>query len=422
MPETSPPTTATMNKQTLPLKTLEDTLRVYCLHSGNQTEAAKALGIGREALQNRIRRCREAGLTVPEFPRTTGGTVAPAAPQTLDEQVALHRAEQKERYAASRLKDALGEMSRLQDEIRDLRWASNAGFKPAEWTLRPHDLRKGKSEHTPYLLTSDFQAGEVVKADETEAGYGYDSDLFRERYRKMVQTTIDLSFGHAGEGWTYPGIIYARGGDAISGGIHEELADTDDMTPIEAVQCVFEEEAAGIAKLAEAFGKVDVKTVPGNHDRTTFKPRSKNVLGHSYDTLVDVLLQREFRNDKRVNFQCSKTYDVYFPIYDMKVLLTHGDRIGSRGGQGFVGPTATIMRGAQKVIAEQAALGRHVDRVDVGHFHTPFYAGWVLANGCLPGYSEYAKSFRMRPSDPQQFLLFHHPKRGVVDIRPINLR
>jgi hypothetical protein len=251
-----------------------------------------------------------------------------------------------------------------------------------------------------------FRLGEVIRAEETEAGYGYDSAIFRRRYRRLIDTVIYLSFHHGGQGWHFPGIIYSRGGDTISGGIHDELRETDDLTPIEAVELAFEEESAGIEKLAQAFGKVDVKTPgsAGNHDRNTIKPQSKKASAHSYDRLIAYMLRRHFRNDKRVTFQTSESFDVYFPIYDRKVLLTHGDRMGSRGGQGFIGPLATIMRGAQKVIAEQAALGRHVDEVHHGHFHTEAYIGWVLSNGCLPGYSEYAKAFRMRPAPPQQFL------------------
>lgn len=394
----------------------------YNAAEGNEHKAAQALDITRPTVRHHLAHIREVH---PEWlkawPTATGGPKK--AERTLDEDVALTRAQQNEKFSAGRLRDALKEMARLQDELNDLRWASTASFKPAEWTLR--GPRKGaKSEHTPSLLTSDFQAGEVIRAEETEAGYGYDSDTFRRRYRMLIQTTIDLSFNHVGAGWSYPGIIYERGGDAISGGIHEELADTDDMTPIEAVQCVFEEEAAGIKHLADAFGKVDVKSpdAAGNHDRNTHKPRSKNAAGHSYDLMISFMLQREFRNDPRVTFQTSRSFDVLYPIYDKRILLTHGDRIGSRGGQGFIGPAATMLRGAQKVIAEQAALGRHVDQVRVGHFHTPIVYDFLIGNGCLPGYSEYAKAFRMRPTDPQQFLLFHHPRRGVVDIRPINLR
>lgn len=401
---------------------LRETAAAYNAAEGNQVRAAAALKIQRRTLQERIIRAREQlpEGTVKDWPTHHGGVQR--TERTLDEDVALTRAQAQDRFSQARLKDALREMARLQDELNDLRWASTAGFMPAEWTLAPR--RGAKSEHTPSLLTSDFQAGEVIRAEETEAGYGYDSDTFRRRYRHLIQTTVDLCFSHGGGGWTYPGIIYERGGDAISGGIHEELADTDDMTPIEAVQCVFEEEAAGIKHLAEAFGRVEVKSpdAAGNHDRNTHKPRSKNAAGHSYDLMISFMLQREFRNDKRVTFQTSRSFDVLFPIYERKILLTHGDRIGSRGGQGFIGPAATILRGAQKVIAEQASLGRHVDQVHVGHFHTPLVYDFVIANGCLPGYSEYAKAFRMRPTDPQQYLLFHHPKRGLVDIRPVNLR
>jgi hypothetical protein len=401
---------------------LRETAAAFNAAKGNRWAAAAALGIQPPTLDSRLKRIAHEMPTgtLQDWPKSTGGPQKQE--RTLEEDVALTRAQANDRYSAGRLKDALRELARMQDELNDLRWASTAGFTPAEWTLPAR--ARGKSEHTPYLLTSDFQAGEVIRAEETEAGYGYDSDTFRRRYRMMIATTINLCFGHGGKDWTYPGIIYARGGDAISGGIHEELADTDDMTPIEAVQCVFEEEAAGIYKLAEAFGHVDVKSpdAAGNHDRTTFKPRSKNAAGHSYDLMISFMLQREFRNDKRVTFQTSRSFDVLFPIYDMNILLTHGDRIGSRGGQGFIGPAATIMRGAQKVIAEQAALGRHVDRVDMGHFHQFLYYHWVLCNGCLPGYSEYAKAFRMRPQDPLHTLLFHHPKLGAVDIRPINLR
>jgi hypothetical protein len=397
------------------------TAALYNKHKGNVFKAASASGINRNTLIGRV----SAGKgrypkLFKEFPLATGGQ-KPQPEPTLDHDVKLHRATSAASMSQARLKDAAKRIAELEDRIKDLEWGAKASFDPAEWTLTPRSDRK--REHMPYLLTSDFQAGEVIRAEETEAGYGYDSEIFRQRYRRMIDTTIYLSFNHGGQGWVYPGIIYARGGDTISGGIHEELRDTDDMTPIEAVQCVFEEESAGIEKLAEAFGKVEVKTPggAGNHDRTTMKPRTKGTKAHSYDSLIAFMLAHHFRTDKRVTFQTSESFDVRFPIYDMNILLTHGDRMGSSGGQGFIGPMATIMRGAQKVIAEQMALGFKIDRVDHGHFHTPGYMGWVLSNGCLPGYSEYAKQYRMRPSPPQQFLLYHHAKRGVVDIKPLTL-
>lgn len=238
----------------------------------------------------------------------------------------------------------------------------------------------------------------------------------------MITTAIYLADKHISQDWTFPGFIYIRGGDAISGGIHEELRETDDMTPLEAVRVVFEEEAAGIAHLAEFFGRVDVKSVcGGNHDRTTLKPQSKKRIQHSYDALIDFMLAERFKNDKRVTFQFTKSPDVVFPIFGATALATHGDNIGSGGGTGFIGPVANIAKGVQKIIMEQVHMGRVIDHVFMGHFHTFHYCRAFTENGSFPGFSEFAKKFRMRPEPPTQSYQFWHPTRGMVDLKPIVL-
>lgn len=386
----------------------------------NTSEAARQTGLARQTLTNRLNAARGAhpewfeNLERPEAARR-----AQPVERSVEEEVVVHRAREEARSAKARLKDAVSQISELQDKLSEYEMMGNISAEPAEWTARPRQSES--SEHVPLLFTSDFQLGEVIDPDETEHGHAYNASIFRKRYRRMIETTIHLSFEHAGRQWTYPGIIYARGGDTISGGIHDELAETDDLSPIEAVEMAFEEESAGILKLADAFGRVHVPDCGGgNHDRTTKKPRSKKAYAN-FDKLVNFMLRREFRDDPRVTFQTTKSMDVRFTIYEKRILLTHGDRIGSRGGQGFIGPAATIMRGAQKVIMEQSAMGEHIDMVMMGHFHTPMYLGWVMVNGSLPGYSEFAKMHRMRPFAPQQFLTYWYEGRGVVDIKPIIL-
>lgn len=392
----------------------------YGAHGFSTHNMAVALKVSRNALDYRVRLCREQyGYEVTAADKASKGT---PDHRTLQDEVALERAKMNEQHAKRRLKDASREIARLEEELRDFRYAGHSSATPAQWTHKTRGKSKGKSEHMPYLLTSDFQLGEVIRPEETDHAHGYNTELFRRRYRHLIKTTIYLSFDHAGRDWCYPGIIYARGGDTISGGIHDELRETDDLTPMEAVEIAFEEEAAGIKELLKAFGRVDVKDCGGgNHDRSTHKPQSKKANAHSYDRLISYMLRREFQSEPNVTFQITQSPDVYFPIYNRHILLTHGDKIGSRGGQGFIGPAATIMRGAQKVIQEQAALGRQVDEVHMGHFHTPFWYDWVVCNGCLPGYSEFAKMNRMRPSAPQQFLMYYHEHRGLVDLKPIML-
>lgn len=408
----------------LTTKQLQEAVDTFFIF-GSKTAAADALGVNRATFTHRIHVAKQRGikpkpgLKKPVKPKPH--VLNPQDQPTFEDSIKAQRINTDRAETKARLKEATKRIIALEERIKELEWGSNLSLKPAEWT-RP-ERSPHKSEHTPYLLTSDFQCGEVVRAEETEAGYGYDSNIFRQRYRHLIDTVIYLSTAHVGSSWVYPGIIYARGGDSLSGGIHEELRETDDLTPIEAVECVFEEEAAGIEKLLEAFGKVEVKTpgAAGNHDRNTFKPQTKRADAHSYDRLIAYMLRRHFNGNDKVTFQTSQSFDVRFPIYTMNILLSHGDRIGSRGGQGLVGPAATIMRGAQKTILEQAALGHRVDRIDMGHFHQFLYYGWVLSNGSMPGYSEFAKSMRMRPSPPIQTLLYHHPRHGCVDIRPITL-
>ena len=388
------------------------------LHGG-LCNAAAALGMAQSGLSAAIRSVKKKA-AAGGF--KSAGPAAKPAPRerTLAEDVQLHRAQRSSAHDKARLKEATSRIAALEDRLRDYEWAANASLRPAEWTLQLEP--PSKSECTPHLFTSDFQAGEVVRAEETDHGYGYDVDAFRRRYRRLVAATIDICFNHERQR-SYPGIIYARGGDAISGGIHEELAETDELTPVESVELVFEEEAAGIRTLLEAFGRVEVKETEegGNHGRDTHKPHSKRASGHSHERLISFLLRREFLGDERVSFQTSRSPDVYYPIYGRRVVQTHGDKIGSRGGQGFIGPAATILRGAQKVAMEFQTRGLGVDEVHVGHFHTSTDQGWVLSNGSLPGYSEFAKLNRMRPEPPCQWLSFYHPKYGPFDRRRIYL-
>lgn len=352
--------------------------------------------------------------TVPDAPAGFAGP----ADRSLADDVKLHRAQTGADAARVRLKEALGEIARLEAQLGDYRWAQGVRIDPPDWTVA---RSTGKHEHIPVLITSDFQIGEVIRPQETDHTHGYSVEIFRRRYRALIAQAIRLCLDHQ-PSWTYPGIIYERLGDTISGGIHEELAETDEVTPIESVQIAAEEETAGIRALAEAFGRVLVQDCGGgNHDRDTHKPRSKAATAHSFDRLVSYILQREFKDDPRVEFHTTESPDIIFPVYDRMILATHGDKIGSRGGQGFIGPSATIARGAQKVIMEQQALGRRIDEVHLGHFHTFTDQDFVISNGCLPGYSEYAKLNRLRPQPPLQVLAFYSPKWGRVCTKRIFL-
>src|SRR5690606_16703179 len=90
------------------------------------------------------------------------------------------------------------------------------------------------------------------------------------------------------------------------------------------------------------------------------------------------------------------------------------------GGQGYIGPVATILRGHQKVLSQYERMRMPVDCVLTGHFHTRFTWDHGIANGALPGFNSFAKNvIRARPEPATQTLFHVHEKFGITHIWPI---
>ena len=219
----------------------------------------------------------------------------------------------------------------------------------------------------------------------------------------------------------YPGIYYLRGGDEISGAIHDELAETDERTPIGCMKHLAAVEEWGIKTLAKEFGRVHVVSAPGNHGRTTKKPPHKRYTDLSLDHLLAWTLEGFFHRAgaKNITFQAPMSGDAFFTIGGWKFMLTHGDRTGTGGGQGFVGPVAPIQRGMQKIRIQQQRLHSLVDFILMGHFHVAMWLQGGFSNGSLIGYNEYARDLRADPEPPSQWLLHVHPKTGIENARKV---
>jgi len=279
-----------------------------------------------------------------------------------------------------------------------------------------------QSPGTPMLHVTDLQWGEVVNKNEMDGINEFNSEIAEQRYRRLIEKTIDLCFNHTSNP-EYSGIYYLRGGDMVSGDIHEELKETNDAASLPAVKHLVEVEIWGISELAARFGEVHVKSVAGNHGRTTIKPHSKKYAENNYDTLSAYMLEQWFsaKGDKRVTFETAMSADILFELHGWNILLTHGDRMGSRGGMGFIGPAATILRGMKKLRDYYSTLGKSLDYIITGHFHEALDLGYGYAGGSLSGATEYGRDFRFVPRPPIMWLLWVHPKIGIADQRKIFL-
>jgi hypothetical protein len=304
---------------------------------------------------------------------------------------------------------------RVREHVFGLKDASLA---VPEWAVEKS--RASDVPHVPVLITSDFQWGEVIDKENMDGVNEFNVEIAESRYRRLVERTIDLSFEHLPK-HRYEGIIVLRLGDTVSGDIHQELRETNELSAIPAVRSVVASETWGLRQLASAFGRVHVVSVPGNHGRYQIKPPSKKVQDN-YDTLASWWLESNFGDDARLTWHTPNSIDAVFPIHDRLYLATHGDRIGSRGGEGFIGPAATIMRGMKRVVDEYGRRRVSISKVFVGHFHTAYELGYGWSNGSLPGYSEYARGGRMTPEPALQWLIYFHPRYGATARWPIFLQ
>ncbi len=380
-----------------------------------QSVAGERLGCTRPQMITRLRQAIAAGLL------DENGDRPPPNPHASPPRDAVEQRRLRDTVddLRDRLRTAEAERDGLARKLETISTLRRAKVEDLAWLAAPSVPKR--TVLTPVLCTSDFQCGEVVRPEDVEGLNSYDMEVFAQRYELLINRTLNIADNHVGSASSFPGIVYLRLGDAISGEIHPDLAETNDLSAIPAVRHCFRHEREGIRRLRARFGRVLVVSLGGNHGRTTIKPRTKRAADLNFETMLAWWLESAFENDTRVIFQTSRSADAYFKVADWPVLASHGDRMGSRGGQGFIGPGATILRGHQKLYANWTASGQPVSVLITGHLHYSMRTTRGFANGSVAGYSELARDIRAEPDAARQWLLFLHKTRCVSQAFDIQL-
>lgn len=292
---------------------------------------------------------------------------------------------------------------------------------PPGWIAKP---RPPKLPGVPMTMWSDWHYGEVVREEQVGGVNHFNRAIAKQRIRRLVDILLDLTMHHMTNP-KYPGIVVCLGGDMISGNIHDELRETNDGTVQQSLLDLQELLIAALTLLAEKFGRVFVPCVVGNHGRGTLKPRAKNRVFESFEWNLYCQLERHFIRDSRVQFLIPGETDAHFSVLGHRFLLTHGDALGVKGGDGIIGALGPITRGTIKVGRSESQIGRDFDTLLMGHWHTFIPRGdasAALVNGSLKGYDEYARLFLRVPySRPSQALWFIHERHGFTAQWPIYL-
>jgi len=446
-------TSATAATQTNPALAHRDFI-VAVSKAGSERRAAAAMGLSKDTLSERLAEARkvlgedtvakllkgENVVIAATIPAETGSAVAaptatvlaptPAArrdPEALAEAITSGNAEAMARQMAEeevrRLRTVVQGLNKkvLTDEQVRKTIFEIAHSKPTipAWLSAPSAHSGADSViGVPILFGSDWHWGEVVNPNEIGGVNEYNLDIARARLRRLIDTTIDLLTNHMVNP-QYPGIVFGLGGDMVSGDIHDELSETNEMPIMPIVLDLVDHLYVAIKRLKEVFGRVFLPCVAGNHGRNTHKVRSKEFNYNSFDWLIYQQLDKLFAEDPDVVFFIPDGTDALVSIAGHKYLFSHGNQF--RGGDGMVGALGPIMRGDHKKRGRNAQVGQEYDTLVIGHWHQLVQMKRVIVNGSLIGYNEYAYTSNFGYEPPQQALWVSHPSHGITFSMPVNV-
>ena len=190
-------------------------------------------------------------------------------------------------------------------------------------------------EAVAVLAISDVHLGEVVNPSKVNNQNVYNQTVAKQRLSEVFRRYVSLlgQFRHLAE--IEEGVIFL-GGDIVTGTIHEELLESNDLSTPNSVLLGEELLESGLRYVAKhaKLRCITVVCLSGNHDRTTNKIRHSTFVDNSYATIIYSHLRKRFLPDKRFQFVIGDGEYAYANIYEHRFRFTHGHRIKFGGGVG----------------------------------------------------------------------------------------
>lgn len=288
---------------------------------------------------------------------------------------------------------------------------------PGPIILNPKDR---KTTESAVLVGSCWHIGETINKEEMGGLNEYNFDIFVRRLQFLVGKAIKFTRQNMAM-YNFEELHVLLTGDMVSGIIHEELAETNDLTIVEQATLGAFVTAQAILELAQAFPKVKVTCVVGNHGRIGPKKYFKHKQSVSWDYVFYTNLALLLKKQPNVSFNIPKSFWALVNIQGWNFLVMHGDLIKSWGSIPFYG----INREVAKWVKIKASQDTFFNYTVMSHFHTfamlQSPTGEDILNGSLKGGDEYAAGLGLF-NDPVQILFGVHPRYGKTWQLPINTK
>ena len=305
----------------------------------------------------------------------------------------------------------------VQDKILEFN-ANAINALPAVEPPAPFIPMKAHAVESAVLVGSCWHIGEVINKQHMGGLNEYNFDIFCRRLQFLIERTITFTTANMSK-HKFEELHVFLTGDMVSGIIHEELTETNDLNIVEQAHLGSLVTAQAFMELAQAFPKVIVTCVVGNHGRTEKSKRFKGKQQINWDYVFYNNLALLLANQKNISFNIPLSFWAGVEVQHHKFLIQHGDLVKSWGGIPFYG----ITREVGKWMAIKASQKDFFNYWVGSHFHTradlQTPTGSNILNASLKGGDEYAAGLGLY-GDPIQVLFGVHAKYGKtwsIDIK-----
>lgn len=303
-------------------------------------------------------------------------------------------------------------LSITQEEYENFKALQNATelpFEKYDFKFRNHE----DGIRYAVALFSDAHIEETVEPASVLGKNEYNVSIAETRIKNYFNNlAICINKDHVEE------LIFASLGDTISGYIHDELAQTNGLTPSEATIKAQSLIYGGLKFLCDNTKLNSIKFIGivGNHSRTTKKIQHSNGYKLSFEWIM-------YQNIKNMCEITGLPIEFNIPESEMAVVdmpdgkrfvFVHGYQIKSGGNGTVCGIYPALNR-----LAMKWDRTFNQDKIYLGHFHSCVSIPNAVVNGSIIGFNSFALSNGFAYEEPAQMYEVYDTERGLLLTRKI---
>lgn len=277
--------------------------------------------------------------------------------------------------------------------------------------------KNGDRETVAIAQLSDWHIDEVVQKESVMGLNEFNLDIAQARGSNYF-VKLNKLITHHQQKYNIKKLFLLLEGDFIGAWIHDELQQTNSLSPNEGIYKVKNILLSGFKYLNEHLNveEINVICVCGNHPRETKKIQFSNFseVNKEFYLYLDLSETCKLMGLDKFKFNIPKSDSVVIPIFGKNYLVTHGHQFKYSGGIGGIFPSMfKWFSGMNKIMPIKTAF--------IGHWHQSIFTNNVIVNNSLKGYDAYAMSKALEFSRPSQNLILLDSEYGICNLQQIFL-